>query len=191
MTGYLGLDDYAVTMDNGHLVSLRAPVVYTQVITQEDFQGPAAVFGNGLSPTRDVSAYLETCLQWRAKVAGSDVRLPTLRGQSVDELRVDSAPMTVATSNGQSLECGTLYDRLMTGFEGNNYQERLNEAINLAFGKYSGDTTTGARYYAALEAVVDDPVEFYKTAAFSHALQMISGDITQAAGGGSAASCTQ
>lgn len=47
MTDYLGLDDYAITMDNGHLVSLRAPIVFSQVITQEEFQGPASTFHNG------------------------------------------------------------------------------------------------------------------------------------------------
>lgn len=185
MTGYLGLDDYAITMDNGHLISLRAPVVYTQVITQPEFQGPAATFSNGLSPTSDVSNYMKTCLQWKAKVAGSDVRLPVLRSRPISDMRIDQAPGTVAASDGRTYECGTLFDRLMAGFESSDFQERLNDAVGLAFGKYQGDTTTGGRYQAALESVIDDPAEFYKTAAFSHALQMIAGDITQAAGGGS------
>lgn len=185
MTGYLGLDDYAITMDNGHLVSLRAPIVYSQVITQPEFQGPAATFSNGLSPTRDVSNYMQTCLQWKAKIAGSDVRLPVLRTKPITDMRIGEAPGTVGASDGRTYECGVLFDRLIAGFESSDYQERLNDAINLAFGKYQGDTTTGDRYQTALEAVIDDPAEFYKTAAFSHALQMVAGDITQAAGGGS------
>jgi spore germination cell wall hydrolase CwlJ-like protein len=185
MTEYLGLDDNAITMENGHLVSLRAPIVYSQVITQEEFQGPAATFSNGLSPTKDASAYIQVCLQWKAKVAGSDVRLPVLRSRTVDELRVEEAPRTVGASDGKAYECGVLFDRLMAGFDSNDFQERLNDAVSQAFGKYSGDTTTGTRYQNALENVIDDLPEFYKAAAFSHALQMVSGDITQAAGGGS------
>ncbi len=182
MTDHLGLDDNAITMDNGHLVALRAPSVYTQILTEDEFQGTAATFPNGLSPIKDTSNYVKSCLAWKNK---ADNNMEKLRTMPVSSMRVADAPHTVAATNNQSYSCGGLYDALMAGFESSGFQDRLDASVAKYFGKYENDTTTAGRYRVALEDLVGTPSDFYKAAAFSVALTRAKAEITTAAGSGS------
>lgn len=185
MTDNLGLDSNQVSMDNGHLVAMRAPFVYDQVITDPQFQGPASQFINGLSPSKDTIRYVDKCLSWDAKSNPSTEKLHQIQQTTLANLRVSGAPVTVGASNGLVYECEALYDALIAGFESAEYQEALNDAIGMFFGKFRNDTTTGGRYQAAMETVVPDPGEFYALAAFSNALRQAPNYVTEAAGGGS------
>lgn len=182
MTENLGLDDNAVTMDNGHLVALRAPSVYTQILTDPNFQGLAATFPNGLAPVKDTSNYIKSCLAWANKGTGS---MALFRTTPIDDMNVGNAPHTVGTTDGRVYECSDLYNALMQGFESEGFQDRLNDSVAQFFGKYKDDTTTAGRYQAALEELVGDLPEFYKAAVFSVALTRASAEITTAAGSGS------
>lgn len=186
LTENLGLDSNAVTMDNGHLVALRAPIVYQQVITDDGFQGDASQFADGLSPTKDTLNYVMTCLAWDAKnPSATNNALHQLQIRQISTLRVSNAAPTVATSNGQTWKCGDLFDQLMSDFESSDYQTKLNSAINKYFSKYEGDTTTAGRYQTALENLVTEKSDFYKAAAFSSALRWAPAMVAETAGGGS------
>lgn len=185
MTNNLGLDSNQVSMDNGHLVAMRAPFIYDQVITDPKFQGPASQFIDGLSPTKDTIRYVDKCLSWGAKSNPSTQKLHQIQQTALADLRVSGAPITVSASNGDIYECEELYDALISGFASAAYQEAMNDAIGMFFGKFTNDTTTGGRYQVALESVVPDLGEFYALAAFSNALQQAPNYVTVAAGGGS------
>ena len=191
MVDNLGLDSNQVSMDNGHLVALRAPFVFETTITDPEFQGPASQFqggpssSDGLSPTKDTIRYVDKCLSWAAKSNSSTQKLHQIQQTTLADLRVDGIPVTVGASNGEIYECEDLYDALIAGFGSNAYQEALNEAIGMFFGKFQNDTTTGGRYQAALETTVSDTGEFYALAAFSNAFRQLPNYVTVAAGGGS------
>ena len=185
LTENLGLDSTSVTMDNGHLVALRAPMVYAQVITDKDFQGTAAQFDSGLSPTKDTIRYVQSCLSWANKSASATAKMHQLQNEQLSDLRIDAAAMTVGASNGLIYECDALFDALMEGFESTGFQDALNTSINQFFGKYQDDTTTAQRYQTALENIVPDVTRFYALTAFANAFAEAPNDLIQAAGGGS------
>ncbi len=185
LTENLGLDDNAITMDNGHLLTLRAPFVYQQIITDPTFHGLAAQFSSGLSPVKDTLKYVSTCLKWDAKSNPGTGKLHQIQNTSLADLRVGAQAMAVGASNGITYECDTLYDALITGFESADFQDRLNDSVNEFFSKFGADTTTGGRYQAALETITTDLGAFYALAAFSNALQLAPNYVTKAAGGGS------
>jgi hypothetical protein len=128
LTENLGLDSTSVTMDNGHLIALRAPMVYAQVITDKDFQGEAAQFDSGLSPTKDTIRYVQSCLSWANKSASATAKMHQMQNELLTSLRVDAAAMTVGASNGLVYECGDLFDALMEGFESTGFQDSLNSS---------------------------------------------------------------
>jgi len=185
LTENLGLDSTSVTMDNGHLIALRAPMVYAQVITDKDFQGEAAQFDSGLSPTKDTIRYVQSCLSWANKSASATAKMHQMQNELLTGLRVDAAAMTVGASNGLVYECGDLFDALMEGFESTWFQDSLNSSINRFFGTYQDYSTTAQRYQTALENIVPDVTRFYALTAFANAFAEAPNDLTQAAGGGS------
>jgi len=184
LTGNLGLDDTAVTMDNGHLLALRAPVVYRQIITDKQFQGTAAVFSNGLSPTEDTKRYIGRCIVTDGKQGGPERSFSNIQSRDFSTYRVNGAGTSVATSNGGAYDCAPLYDALMAGFRSPEYQNALNQSVNKFFSKYKNDTTTGQRYEAALRTDVSDPANFYAAVAWAHAIEESPADFIAAAGGG-------
>jgi len=185
LTENLGLEDTAITMDNGHLLALRAPLVYRQIITEEQFHGPAATFANGLSPVKDTMIYVDRCLKSQDKLADVETKYSRINWRDFSTYRVTGYFMTVAASNGRAYECEEHYDLLMEGFESAEYQAALNAAVNEFFSKYQNDTTTGLRYQAALESVVSDLPRFYAGVAWANAVQRAPAHFVGAAGGGS------
>lgn len=183
LTENLGLDDNAVTMDNGHILSLRAPSVYRTVITEPAWQGDAARFSNGLSPSKDTLTYVIDCLGWEDKSVDSTKKVINLKNRSISDMSVTSAD-NVTGSNGTVYSCSDMYNALMAGFNSADYATKLRSAINKFFGKYESDTTTGSRYEAALESVVSDKTAFFKAAAFSNAMTRAPAEVTALAAGG-------
>jgi len=185
MTANLGLEDNAITMDNGHLVALRAPIVYQQIITVDDFRGKAATFSNGLSPIKDTIIYVDKCLKPQDKLAASNTKYANIQNRDFSTFRVTGGPATVPASNGKAYECANHYDLIMAGFQSAAFQAALNDSVNKFFSKYEGDTTTGPRYQAALQTVVSDLPRFYAAIAWANAVQRAPAQIIGAAGGGS------
>lgn len=185
LTQNLGLEDNAITLDNGHLLALRSPIIYRQVITEEAFQGPASTFPNGLSPVKDTIIYVDKCLKPQDKLPGTNTKYSRIQSRDFSSFRVGGSGIAVPASNGQAYECETHYDMIMEGFESAGFQQSLNEAINQHFSKYQNDTTTGPRYLSALESVIPDPPRFYAAIAWSNAVQQAPAYIVGAAGGGS------
>jgi hypothetical protein len=187
-TENLGLDDYQISMDNGHLISLRAPVVYEQVITDPVFQGAASQFSDALSPTKDTTTYVEVCLATREKSgyasASTTDLLSAVRTNDIDDLRVDNVAQTVSGSNGQVYTCEELFDALQAGFQSSDYADKLKTSINTFFGKYQDDTTTGNRYETALGNLVYDQSSFYFAAALNNAMNLAPLSVEKAGGGG-------
>ncbi|RWR30430.1 hypothetical protein D2T29_12210 [Sinirhodobacter populi] len=185
LTSNLGLDDVSVTMDNGHLIALRAPTVYAELINSPQYAELSATFSNGLSPQKDMKKYAIECLGTRDKSEIASEKLNRVRNSSIENLNVGVTNMVnVTASDGKVYSCSALWAALNAGFSSADFQQRLNGDINTIYAKYQGDTTTGARYQAALENLVPSASEFYRAAAVSGALSQAPTEVTSLASGG-------
>lgn len=175
--------DVSISMENGTIVGLRAPLAIEEVLTNEAAGGAALRLPNGLNLMTDTKKYVADCLApalQKGTLSGEKVY-----NQSISLWGATTYPFPVVGTDGVARTCATYYSAIFDQLGTSAFTKSLRSALNVRFGRYKDDTTTGARYDQALQRLVSDPQAFYRAVVLSAALGKTAADYTVAGSGGS------
>lgn len=175
--------DVSISMQNGTIVGLRAPLAIEEVLTNEAAGGAALRLPNGLNLMTDTKKYVADCL-------APALQKGTLSGEKVYNQPISlwgrtTYPFPVVGTDGVARTCATYYTAIFDQLGTSAFTKSLRSALNVRYGRYKDDTTTGARYDQALQRLVSDPQAFYRAVVLSAALGKTAADYTVAGSGGS------
>lgn len=175
--------DVSISMENGTIVGLRAPLAIEEVLTNEAAGGAALRLPNGLNLMTDTKKYVGDCL-------APALQKGTLSGEKIYNQPISlwgatTYPFPVVGTDGVARTCAAYYTAIFDQLGTPAFTKALRSALNLRFGRYKDDTTTGTRYEQALQRLVSDPQAFYRSVVLSAALGKTAADYTVAGSGGS------
>lgn len=179
----MGSPDLSISMDNGTIVGLRAPLAIEEVLTNEAASGAVLKLPNGLSLMSDTKKYVADCLAPALQKGGLSEE--EIYNKPIPLWGATNYPFPILGSDGIARTCAEYYTAIFDQLETDEFKRSLRAAINTRFGRYKDDTTTGTRYEQALSRLVADPASFYRALVLSNALGKTAADYTVAGSGGS------
>lgn len=179
----MGPADVSISMDNGTIVGLRAPLAIEEILTNEAASGAVLRLPNGLSLMNDTKRYVADCLAPALQKGG--LTEEQVYNQSINLWGATSYPYPIVGSDGIARTCAEYYSAIFDQLDTEDFKKSLRSALNTRFGRYKDDTTTGTRYEQALGRLITDPAAFYRAVALSSALGKTAADYTVAGSGGS------
>lgn len=191
LTDNLGLDDTTVSMDNGHIFSVRAPVDIANVLTNPEMNSGFSLMSNGIDINTDIPRYMSRCFGFTQKVTNNTSVADALYEPLATAFAPVGAAHTVLSSGGPSYTCEDFWTKINEGIESAAFEDGLEAALSQHFSKYKNDTTTGGRYIAALDNLVDTKTDFFKAVIFERAVTKARADHTLAGGGGSSSTALE
>lgn len=186
MENALGLADKRITADNQALVSIRAPLAYEEVISDQKLFAPSAELPSGLSATTDAAQYVKTCVAYELR-KGVREKAELLSEPVASILAPTTAASSFTGSNGTAYTCASAWAQLQTDLASTAFLEGMTDALDAHFGRYAGDTTIGARYRTALQTLVTDEAAFVANLVWWNALDLGLSKAYEDGGGGARA----
>lgn len=188
-TTNLGLDDTAISIQNGHILALRAPQVVEEVLRNDRLNGEVRKFSYSwfsVDLISDSATFVSDCVGFElTKGVGKDLSSRISDDVlTAFEVTADSG-VRVNLANSQATTCSELYAAIYAGIGSTEFTNDLENAIDEGYGRYDGDTGIGAQYLGALSNLVGNEQRFYMALVFSLALKKNKSDYTLAGGGGS------
>lgn len=180
----LGLADKRITTDNSALVSVRAPLAYNEIVTNKERLGDAGQNTNGVDILNDAEQYVEDCVTSELKF--QNVTHAQLISNPIDTAFQSTALDSISTPSG-TYTCASLWILLNEAMDSTEFLDAIPGRIDEIFGRYAGDTDTGARYRTALQSLVPDEGDFIKSLVWMHAMDKGYNNLAAAGGGGTSA----